>query len=558
MADNELSIGIDLGTTNSAIALWMNGEAILIPNSLGKYLTPSVVSIDENEQLLVGDAAYSRLITKPHQTASAFKRFLGTEKRYQLGKNQYTPTELCALILKALKEDAEAYLGRPVCDVVIAVPAYFNHQQRKQVRHAAELVDLNAVRLINEPTAACLAYSLHETHERRFLVFDLGGGTFDVTVVDHQDNFIEVRASTGNNRLGGEDFTAALSVFVIERLTLESESVPLAEMSKIFQACEQAKKNFSGEMKIALPDPWHQDMVVNDTMRHQIWQDLLERLSVPIRQALSDACINPDDIDELIFVGGATRLREVQQMVTRLIGRFGKISLDPDLVVAMGAAVQAACQSREQAVEEIVLTDICPFSLGIASNLDGQSGVFSPIIERNTTIPASRVERFYTTSDDQKFVRIAVYQGDHLWARDNILIDTFEVEVPPHPAGEEAIDVRFSYDINGLLEVDVTTISNGETVQKVIERTTSAMSESERIASRERLGELKHHPRTALPNITLLEKLNRLCEEKLTVERNQVERLLLYFTQLLETQDDQVIRDGRIIVESELKEKGFD
>jgi molecular chaperone HscC len=555
--DNELAIGIDLGTTNSAIAIWRDGKAELIPNSLGFHLTPSVVSIDENDHLLVGDAAHARLITKPRQTAAAFKRFLGTEKRFQLGHTAYTPTELCALVLKSLRSDAEVYLEQSIKDVVIAVPAYFNDQQRKEIRQAADLAGLNAVRLINEPTAACLAYSLHETHDRRFLVFDLGGGTFDVTVVEHQDSFIEVRASTGDNRLGGEDFTLALVQAVLEKVGLDSETLDIDALSKITQICDTAKRRYTAEMSVALPQPWEQTLVFTGTELRDIWQKNLKRLSLPIRQALNDARISPKEVDELIFVGGATRLREVQQTATRLIGRFGKISLDPDLVVALGAATQAACRLRDKAVEEIVLTDVCPFSLGIASNREGQSGVFSPIIERNTVIPASRVERFYTAHDDQNVVRLAVYQGERMWVAENILIDEFEVPVKPRPAGEEMVDVRFSYDINGLLEVDVTIVSTGEVIQKVIDRTPVGMSEEDKQASRERLEKLKFHPRDALPNITLMEKLNRLYEEKLAEERNRVEQLILHFARMLDTQNERQIRETRELIESELRRTGL-
>ncbi|KKD60105.1 molecular chaperone HscC [Grimontia sp. AD028] len=556
-APNELAIGIDLGTTNSAIAVWRNGNAELIPNALGHFLTPSVVSIDDSGQVLVGDAAHSRLVTRPQETAAAFKRYLGSDKQYQLGKQRYTPTELCALILRSLKADAEAFLGHAISEVVISVPAYFSDQQRKQVHLAAELADLIAVRLINEPTAACLAYSLHESHERRFLVFDLGGGTFDVTVVEHADGFVDVRASAGDNRLGGEDFTRKLADYVIDKVKTDDSDIALNDMAKIISACESAKKTNEGDVVINLPEPFAQSISLTPFMLDEIWKETMLRLSQPLRQALSDARITPEDIDELIFVGGATRLRQVQQLATRLIGRFGKISIDPDLVVAMGAATQAACRLRDEAVEEIVLTDVSPFSLGIASNRNGQVDVFSPIIERNTVIPTSRVERYYTTTDNQTVVRIAVYQGERYWVRENIFINEFEVTVPENKAGEEAIDVRFSYDINGLLEVDVTVLSTQKTTQKVIDRTPVGMSEEDKAASRERLAMLKVHPRDKLPNIAMSEKLNRLYEEKLAEERQLVEELIVAFTQALNSQDERIIREARESVDKQLKVLGF-
>ncbi|NAW88075.1 Hsp70 family protein, partial [Photobacterium halotolerans] len=535
--NNHLAIGIDLGTTNSAIAVWRDGKPELIPNALGSYLTPSVVSIDEKGQLLVGDAARSRLITRPQETAAAFKRFLGTEKTYQLGESNYTPTELCALILRSLKDDAETYLNERVREVVISVPAYFSDQQRKQVHQAAELAELIAVRLINEPTAACLAYSLHETHERRFLVFDLGGGTFDVTVVEHQDGFVDVRASAGDNQLGGEDFTRLLADYVLAQLQVSESDLDLSESAKIISACEEAKKRNESELTISLPEPFNRNFTLTPFQLEDVWKSALLKLSQPLRRALSDARLSTDEIDELIFVGGATRLRQVQQLATRLIGRFGQNTLDPDLVVAMGAATQAACRLRDEAVEEIVLTDVSPFSLGIAANRDGQIDVFSPIIERNTVIPVSRVERFSTSYNQQEKVRIAVYQGERFWARENIFISEFEIDVPLNHAGAEAIDVRFSYDINGMLEVDVTVLSTNRKIQKVIDRTPTGMSEDNKQASRERLARLKTHPRDKLPNIALSEKLNRLYEEKLGHERQMVEQLILNFTQTLQSQD---------------------
>ncbi|NAW65914.1 Hsp70 family protein [Photobacterium halotolerans] len=555
--NNHLAIGIDLGTTNSAIAVWRDGKPELIPNALGSYLTPSVVSIDEKGQLLVGDAARSRLITRPQETAAAFKRFLGTEKTYQLGESNYTPTELCALILRSLKDDAETYLNERVREVVISVPAYFSDQQRKQVHQAAELAELIAVRLINEPTAACLAYSLHETHERRFLVFDLGGGTFDVTVVEHQDGFVDVRASAGDNQLGGEDFTRLLADYVLAQLQVSESDLDLSESAKIISACEEAKKRNESELTISLPEPFNRNFTLTPFQLEDVWKSALLKLSQPLRRALSDARLSTDEIDELIFVGGATRLRQVQQLATRLIGRFGQNTLDPDLVVAMGAATQAACRLRDEAVEEIVLTDVSPFSLGIAANRDGQIDVFSPIIERNTVIPVSRVERFSTSYNQQEKVRIAVYQGERFWARENIFISEFEIDVPLNHAGAEAIDVRFSYDINGMLEVDVTVLSTNRKIQKVIDRTPTGMSEDNKQASRERLARLKTHPRDKLPNIALSEKLNRLYEEKLGHERQMVEQLILNFTQTLQSQDEHSINDTRKKVEQQLKMWGF-
>ena len=548
-----LAIGIDLGTTNSAIAVWQDGKAQLIPNALGSFLTPSVVSIDDEGHVLVGEAARARLVTKPTETVAAFKRFMGSEKQFTLQTQHYTPTELSALVLKSLKADAEAYLGCTIRDVVISVPAYFSDQQRKQVYQAAELADLNAVRLINEPTAACLAYSLKQQQERRFLVFDLGGGTFDVTVVEYQDSFVEVRSSTGDNRLGGEDFTEALVSHVLDALNLSLETIDVSDLAKIVSVCERAKKQSNDPLVIELPEPFNQTLTLNNKALEEVWHNVLTRLALPLKRALNDAKMTPSEIDELIFVGGATRLRQVQQLANRLLGRFGSHELDPDLVVAMGAATQAACRLRDEAVEELILTDVCPFSLGIEVGTNEHSGVFSPIIERNTVIPTSRVERYFTSHDDQTQVDVSIYQGERYWARENIFIDTLTVDVPAGKRGEQQVDVRFSYDINGLLEVDVTVVSTQKTMQKVIDRSPIGMTPEQQQLSRKRLERLKVHPRDQLPNITLAEKLNRLYEELLGDQRDAVGEMIRFFTNAIDSQDDKVIRDARKEIESHLK-----
>lgn len=545
MQTRNSAIGIDLGTTNSAIAVWQDGKACLIPNAHGEDLTPSIVCIGEDNTLLVGQAAATRLLSDPANTASHFKRFLGSERRYRLGKDTYTPTELCALVLGSLKSDAEAWLGHPVREVVISVPAYFGDQQRKQVRLAAELAGLDAVRLINEPTAAAMAYSLHEQHSRRFLVFDLGGGTFDVTVVEYQDSIMEVRASAGDNRLGGEDFTQDLVDAVLGQLGTDRSDMPLAQLGQIYLACERAKRHRSGSgLVVELGGELNRTLSFSECKLADIWRETLNRLRKPLSQALSDARLRPEEVDELIFVGGASRQCEVQQTAVRLLGRFGRHELDPDRVVAMGAAIQAACRLRDSAVDELIMTDVCPFTLGIAVTQGDQGSVFSPILERNTVVPASRIERYRSAHEQQKSVCISIYQGERFWVRDNLHVDDLEIPLPIGK-GIQQVDVRFSYDINGMLEVDVTLVGTGEQFQKVIDRSPAGVTKEGKCESRERLARLKHHPRDALPNLTLSERLEQLYEESLGDERQQVEQWLLQFEQVLGSQDPQLIRSFR-------------
>ncbi|SEN96404.1 molecular chaperone HscC [Pseudomonas sp. ok266] len=540
-------LGIDLGTTNSLIAVWQDGQARLIPNALGDVLTPSVVSLDEDDTILVGKAARARLTTHPDRTAAAFKRFMGSDKQVQLGTRQFSPEELSALVLGSLKQDAEAFLGHAVSEAVISVPAYFSDEQRKRTLFAAELAGLSVTRLINEPTAAAMAYGLHEQKFERTLIFDLGGGTFDVTVLEYALPLIEVHASTGDNFLGGEDFTAALLQACLKHWQLTAAMVDAQSMASLGDALEQLKCKLAEGVQ---PLSWrHGDKTfewsLDEAAAVKIWEPLLARLRTPIEQALRDARLKPRDLDSLVLVGGATRMPAVQQMVATLFGRLPYRHLDPDTIVALGAATQAACKARDGAVEELILTDVCPYTLGIAT-MRGEDikGAFSPIIERNTIIPTSRVERYYTTQPKQTVLRIAVYQGERPWVCDNILIDAFEVTLTPTQHIQE-LDVRFSYDINGLLEVDVTLLETGERHSHSIDRSPTGLDEQARRDSHNRLSTLKVHPRDALPNRTLLARLERAWMQSLGTQREHIAEWLHSFTTVLGGQQSAEIASHR-------------
>ncbi|AMQ82178.1 molecular chaperone HscC [Pseudomonas glycinae] len=540
-------LGIDLGTTNSLIAVWQDGQARLIPNALGEVLTPSVVSLDEDETILVGKAARARLTTHPERTAAAFKRFMGSDRQIELGTKTFSPEELSALVLGSLKQDAEAFLGHPVSEAVISVPAYFSDEQRKRTLFAAELAGLKVSRLINEPTAAAMAYGLHEQKFERTLIFDLGGGTFDVTVLEYALPLIEVHASTGDNFLGGEDFTAALLNACLKSWQLTPSMIDPQGMASLGDALEQLKCKL-GEGPQSLS--WrHADELyewsLDEAAAVKIWEPLLARLRAPIEQALRDARLKPRDLDSLVLVGGATRMPAVQQLVATLFGRLPYRHLDPDTLVALGAATQAACKARDGAIEELILTDVCPYTLGIATMRDkGIDGAFSPIIERNTIIPTSRVERYHTTHPRQELLRIAVNQGERPWVRDNILIDAFDVTLTPTDNIQE-LDVRFSYDINGLLEVDVTLLETGERHSHSIDRSPTGLDEQARIDSHNRLSTLKVHPRDALPNRTLLARLERAWMQSLGTQREHIAEWLHNFTTVLGGQQPAEIASHR-------------
>ncbi|MCE1115205.1 MULTISPECIES: molecular chaperone HscC [Pseudomonas] len=549
-------LGIDLGTTNSLIAVWRDGAAQLIPNALGEVLTPSVVSVDDDGSILVGQAARSRLTTHPQRTAAAFKRFMGSDKRYELGEHRFSPEELSALVLGALKQDAEAYLGCAVSEAVISVPAYFSDEQRKRTLFAAELAGLTVQRLINEPTAAAMAYGLHEQKFERTLVFDLGGGTFDVTVLEYALPLIEVHASTGDNYLGGEDFTEALLLACLRDWNLALEDLEGQALASLRDAIEQLKRE-AGEGSRTLSwsgDGQAREWVLDELKLQAIWAPLLARVRTPIEQALRDARLSPRELDSLVLVGGATRMPQVQQLVAKLFGRLPYRHLDPDTIVALGAASQAACKARDAAIDELILTDVCPYTLGVASSRgEDVTGAFSPIIERNTVIPTSKVQRFYSSHAEQKFVRIAVYQGERPWVRDNILVDSFEI--PLEQTGQvQSLDVRFSYDINGLLEVDVTFLESGQKHSHSIDRSPTGLDADARQASQARLAKLKIHPRDTLPNRTLLARLERAWMQSLGDERELISGWLDAFNNVLARQQASEISRERQALSQALDE----
>lgn len=540
-------VGIDLGTTNSAVAVWREGKVEFIPNSLGAMLTPSAVGLDDDGALLVGLAARERQATHPHLTASAFKRYMGASRQTRLGGKDYLPEELSALVLARLKADAEAYLGEPVREAVITVPAYFNDKQRKATRRAGELAGLKVERLLNEPTAAALAYGIHElADETRFLVFDLGGGTFDVSVLEIFEGVIEVRASTGDNRLGGEDFNAALIDLVRERLPPEWGRPEADEtlLARLREAAERARRALTGQGEAELAVTWR-DQAWSTAISTDAYEaavaSLLTRLREPVQRALRDGDIQAGDLKEILLVGGATRMPVVRKAVTRMFGRFPANSIDPDLAVVAGAAVQAALKARHAALKDVVMTDVCPYSLGVdvvemGPNGVLRSGVFSPVIERNTVVPASRMKVFSTAQTGQKLVEFGVYQGEARLVADNIRLGKVSVPVPPGRAGEIAIECRFSYDVNGLIEVDLFVPQSGQRRQLVIvdEEDGPAPDLDDRRAA---LAALKVHPRDEDANRAAMARAERCFEAFLGERRAYVAQLILRFEAALERQD---------------------
>jgi molecular chaperone HscC len=549
-------VGIDLGTTNSLVAVWRDGEARLIPNAHSDELTPSAVSIDQNGEVLVGLAARERLVSHPARSAAGFKRYMGTNRRITLADREFRPEELSSLVLRSLKADAEAYLGQKVREAVITVPAYFNDTQRKATGVAGEMAGLKVVRLLNEPTAAALTYGLQkEMRESKFLVFDLGGGTFDVSVLELFEGVIEVRAVAGDNFLGGEDFVDVIVAWFerVTRVDLPPRETHPAPHAQLRRQAEMAMRRLSEAEETLIETSCDQRKISARLSRDTFAREaapLLERLRRPVERALRDSQIRPDDLTHMVLAGGATRMPMVRRLAGLLLGRPALHRINPDEVVARGAAVQTALLARAEALSEIVLTDVAPYTLGVEivrrlSKDRYADGQFLPIIERNTIVPASRSERVSTLVDNQTDLCIRVYQGESRLVADNIQLGEIVIAVPPAPAGQQAADIRFTYDVNGLLEVDVLALGTGERRRTVIEQNPGAMTPAEIEQRLKALSALKIAPRERSENRALKARAERLHEEVLGHGRQAIAQAILAFEAVLQLQKPGPIEEQR-------------
>ncbi len=556
-------IGIDLGTTNSLAAYFTEDGPKIIPNRLGKNMTPSVVSIDDEEQIFVGDTAKERQILHPESSASIFKRNIGSNKEYMLGTKKFTAEELSSFVLRSLKEDAESYLGEEVTEAVISVPAYFNEARRKATKRAGELAGLKVERIISEPTAAAIAYGLYQKNKNtKFLVFDLGGGTFDVSILELFHNILEVRAVAGDNYLGGEDFTHVLEELFIKDTELSEDDLDQKSRAMIRKSAEQCKLAFATEnahtMKVTIDGEVYSSTMTIGRFEKRC-EPLLARIKKPVKKSLSDAKIKVSDIDEIVLVGGGTRLRLVRKYVAKLFKKMPNTSVHPDEAVALGAAIQAAMKERKEAIKEVILTDVCPFTLGtevaISRGEDKyEAGHFAPIIERNTTIPASRTETFHTIRDHQTRLEVHVLQGESRFADNNVSLGTLEIDVPDNMAGAESVDVTYTYDVNSLLEVEVKVVSTGEMKRMIIKNQELNMTDEEIEARMQELAYLKIHPRDQEENKLLLLRGERMYEENTGETRLQIEFELREFERVLNTRDEIAIADGRKTLKAVLDE----
>jgi molecular chaperone HscC len=548
--EKQMLVGIDLGTTNSLIGAWVEDRPQLIPNAFGDVLTPSVVGVDDAGTLLVGAAARERLISHPHLTAASFKRYMGTQHEVQLGRQRFRAEELSALVLRSLKQDAEAHFGQPVTEAIITVPAYFNDTQRKATMAAGKLAGLHVERLLNEPTAAALAHGLANKHaETKYLIFDLGGGTFDVSVVELFDGVIEVHASSGDNFLGGDDFRDQLvKTFLAEHaaaLGVDPLKPSSALLERVARQAELAKRELSSAPSAQMSVTWEGKEYRREISAPDFERDceaLLNRLARPIQQALRDARLRTNQLDQIVLVGGATRMPIVRKLVTKLFGRFPTVEINPDEAIAQGAAIQAALKSRNAALNDVVMTDVCPYTLGVDTARqvgmnEFESGFFTPILERNSHVPISREERFYTLQDNQKAIQLRVFQGENPLVKNNILLGEIKVSVPKAPANQESVDVRFTYDLDGLLEVEVTVVSTGHKERLVIEGNPGVLSKEEIDKRFAALSQLKLHPRDEQVNRQVIARAERIYEESLGELRQFISLKLGEFQGVISGQD---------------------
>ena len=477
-------IGIDLGTTNSCVSVMEGGEATVIPNAEGHRTTPSVVAFSKTGERMVGQVAKRQAVTNPDRTISSIKREMGSDYKVEIDGKKYTPQEISAMILQKLKADAEAYLGEPVTEAVITVPAYFTDAQRQATKDAGKIAGLDVKRIINEPTAAALAYGLDKETDQKIMVYDLGGGTFDVSVLEIGDGVIEVLATAGNNRLGGDDFDQCITNYLVQEFK-KSEGIDLSgdrvAMQRLKEAAEKAKIELSGvtSTNINLPyitadatGPKHLDVTLTRAKFNELTAHLVEKTAGPVRQAMSDAGISASDLTKVLLVGGSSRVPAVQEMVKKLTGKEGFKGINPDECVAMGAALQAGVLTGD--VKGLLLLDVTPLSLGIET----MGGVCTKLIDRNTTIPTKKSQIFSTAADNQTSVEVNVLQGEREMAAYNKSLGRFHLDgIAPARRGVPQIEVTFDIDANGIVNVSAKDLGTGKEQHITITSSTNMSKE---------------------------------------------------------------------------------
>lgn len=544
-------IGIDLGTTNSLAAVYRNGEAVLIPNALSELLTPSVVSVDEEGMIWTGAPARERQLLHPEDSASSFKRFMGTGRRFSLRDKSFSPQELSALILKRLKEEAELYLGEPVEEAVISVPAYFNDNQRKATRDAGILAGLKVERLINEPSAAALTVcQMKNVEEASYLVFDFGGGTLDVSVVDCFENVVEIASVSGDNHLGGDDFDLKIAESFCEKHGFVFDEMSASERIGLLKAAEKAKRELtqnSAALCQAEIGGEEYGMFLTNQELVSLGKDIFERIFEVVKRALKDSRRTMDEIDEVILAGGSSKMPVVALYLEEILEKKPVVVGSPDYIVALGAGYYAGIKERNGEIKDVLLTDICPFTLGtdIINSRDRSRPLMSPIIERNSVLPTSKCGYFMNAYDGQKNVKLGIYQGESYYCDENIKLGEINMEILPRPRGQVHLEVRFTYDINGILEVEVYDRLKEERSVTVLAGGNGRMSEEELNERLAEMKKLKTQPIGGERVRLVMARGERLFKELTGSEREIAAMGLRRLNEALSTQNDQLINHVR-------------
>ena len=539
-------IGIDLGTTNSLACVWKNSSPLIIKNSLGNTITPSVVGVDENNNILVGEVAKERLISHPEKTASEFKRTLGTKKVYQIGKNSFTSEQLSSLVLKKIKEDAEKFLEEEITEAVISVPAYFDDCRRNATKQAAEMSGLKVERLINEPSAAALAYmQKHGFEDGTYMVIDFGGGTLDVSMIDSFDSIMEILAVAGNNQLGGKDINEAIYSHFLKENNLDEALLSPEQKASIYKTAEACKIALSETplsiMSVNINDNSYSLSLDNNTLI-KIAHTVFEKIGEPIKRVLRDSHMNIQEVKDIILVGGSCKMPTIAAYIERLTGRKPCTDINPDTAICVGAGIFAGMKNRNEDFKDVILTDICPFSLGTAvQDRRTKDHIMDFIIQRNSMLPTSKIHDYYAAADNQTEVHVTIYQGESIVPANNIKLGDLRLNCPPTPIGEHIVSIRLTYDINGLLVVDVTA-NDKKTYSKVILSENNSMTEEQQAKCKEQLDKLRLAPAEEEQYQLLIARAERIIEETLSFERQQIVDALMGDKTCLAQGNDRDIR----------------
>lgn len=544
-------IGIDLGTTNSLGCVYRNGKAELIPNAYGSYLTPSVVSMTEDGKLIVGQPAKDRLITHPERTVSSFKKDMGTGRSWKPGEKSFLPEELSSLVIRSIVEDAQNYLGEEIEEAVISVPAYFHDEQRVAVKRAGALAGIHVERIVNEPSAAALASYFTANEEQNMLVFDFGGGTLDVSLVDCFDTMVEIVSVAGNNRLGGDDFDRLIAEHFLREHGVARQQLRAQEYAVLLKQAERCKKLLSEQEEVVMHamvgDQVYESIYTMDRLFEES-KALLKEIRQVIERALKDGKMTIHDVDLVVMAGGSSKMPLIQKYIRHLFHKAPMVQGNCDELIALGLGLVCGVKERKEEIKDYILTDICPFSLGVATinEADPDRAYMANIINRNTVLPCSRVRRFYTASDQQDYVVVEVHQGENIYAQDNLLLGKIEISVPPKPKGKEAVDVRFTYDINGILVVDTRVVSTGVVKTHIISQKIPEAELEERVRELEKL---KVHPRDLSENQQMMERLEALYQEVYPEQKEQVQQMIRTFEEFLDGQNPRQIQGYRRYLE---------